>query len=96
MTGVGPVKAVLHVTVVYELPGEATAGVHDAAGEGPVVVVAQVVAVQLLAKLAGSSAQPITSVGPVVTVSQVMFPPGVQLPTGPGVHSSVVASHERI
>ena len=30
-----------------------------------------------------------------VTVSQVMLPAGVQLPTGTGVHSSVMASHDR-
>jgi hypothetical protein len=36
-----------------------------------------------------------TRVGPVVTVSQVMPPPGVQLPTGTGVQSSVPASQDR-
>lgn len=44
---------------------------------------------------AGSSAQLLTSVGPDATVWQVMLPPGVQLPTGTGVHCSVEASHER-
>jgi hypothetical protein len=34
-----------------------------------------------------------TSVGPVVSVSQVMLPPGLQLPTGTGEQSSVLASH---
>jgi hypothetical protein len=49
----------------------------------------------LLPGLAEAGVQLATSVGPVVTVSQVMPPPGVQLPTGTGVHSSVPASHER-
>jgi hypothetical protein len=94
-TGVGPVRAVLHVIVVYELPGAAVCGVQDAAGVGPVVAAVQVVAVQLFDVLAGSLVQLTTGVGPVVTVSHVMFPPGTQLPTGPGVHSSVLASQER-
>ena len=77
------------------MPEDALAGVHDAVGVGPEPVVAQVVAVQLFDELAGSLVQLATRVGPVVTVSQVMLPPGVQLPTAVGVHSSVLASQER-
>jgi hypothetical protein len=49
----------------------------------------------LFDELAGSFTQLATRVGPVVTVSQVMLPPGVQLPTAVGVHSSVEALQER-
>ena len=93
--GVGPVVVVLQVVVVYELPGAAAAGVQEATGVGPAEVVAHVVFVQLLDRLAVAGVQLVTSVGPVVTVSQVMLPPGVQLPTGPGVQSSVLASQDR-
>lgn len=94
-TAVGPVVTVLQVVVVYELLGDALAAVQAPAGVGPVPVVAQVVKVQLLPLEAAAGVQLDTSVGPVVTVSQVMLPPGVQLPTGPGEHSSVLASQER-
>ena len=76
-------------------PGPALAAVQATAGVGPVEVVAQDLAVQLLPALATAFVQLATSVGPVVTVSQVMLPPGSQLPTGTGEHSSVLASQER-
>ena len=94
-TAVGPVVTLLQVVVVYELPGAAAAAVQAPTGVGPVVVVAHVVFVQLLDKLAVAGVQLVTRVVPVVTVSQVMLPPGVQLPTGPGVQSSVLASQDR-
>ncbi len=93
--GVDDVVAVPQLIVVYELAEVGDCDVHDPAGVGPEPEVAQVVAVQLLPADAGSLTQLATNVGPVVTVSHVMCPPGVQLPTGPGEHSSVLASQER-